>query len=69
MSIPEDVTISIGVVFTDGTEKDYTELFAKADEALYESKMQESRVTANMASSLTAGRHQRQYLLLHAQEM
>lgn len=38
MSIPEDVTISIGVVFTDGTEKDYTELFAKADEALYESK-------------------------------
>ena len=25
MSIPEDVTISIGVVFTDGTEKDYTE--------------------------------------------
>lgn len=43
MSIPEDVTISIGVVFTDGTEKDYTELFAKADEALYESKMQESR--------------------------
>ena len=38
MSIPEDVTISIGIVFTDGTEKDYTELFAKADEALYESK-------------------------------
>lgn len=38
LSIPDNVTISIGLVFSDGSEKDYSELFSKADEALYSSK-------------------------------
>lgn len=38
LSIPDNVTISIGLVFSDGTENDYSSLFAKADEALYSSK-------------------------------
>ena len=38
LSIPDNVTISIGLAFSDGTEQDYSALFAKADEALYSSK-------------------------------
>lgn len=38
LSIPDNVTISIGLAFSDGTEEDYSALFAKADEALYSSK-------------------------------
>lgn len=38
LSIPENVTLSIGLAFSDGTERDYAELYAKADEALYISK-------------------------------
>lgn len=38
LSIPSNVTVSIGIAFTDGTEKDYTKLFLKSDEALYTSK-------------------------------
>lgn len=38
LSIPENVTISVGLMFTDGSENIYEDLFAKADEALYESK-------------------------------
>ncbi len=38
LSIPDNVTISIGLVFSDGTDMEYSTLFAKADEALYSSK-------------------------------
>lgn len=38
LSIPDNVTISIGLVFSDGTETEYPMLFTKADEALYASK-------------------------------
>ena len=38
LSIPENITLSIGLVFSDGTEQDYAQLYAKADEALYISK-------------------------------
>lgn len=38
LSIPDNVTISVGLVFSDGSETEYSELFAKADEALYASK-------------------------------
>lgn len=38
LSIPDNVTISIGLVFSDGSEVDFSSLFVKADEALYASK-------------------------------
>lgn len=38
LSIPEQVTVSMGLVISDGTEADYGELFTKADEALYIAK-------------------------------
>ena len=38
LSIPENVTVSIGLAFSDGGETDYHRLFQKADEALYRSK-------------------------------
>lgn len=38
MSIPDNITVSIGLCFTGGKEKDYAALFKKADEALYCSK-------------------------------
>lgn len=38
LSIPDDVTLSIGLAFTDGSEYDYAALFSKADKALYTSK-------------------------------
>ena len=38
LSIPDNVTISIGLVFSNGNDTEYSTLFAKADEALYSSK-------------------------------
>lgn len=38
LSIPDNVTISIGLVFSDGNERDFNSMFVKADEALYASK-------------------------------
>ena len=38
LSIPDNVTISIGLAFSDPQDTHYDTLFAKADEALYESK-------------------------------
>lgn len=38
LSIPDNVTISIGLAFSNGSERDYSSLFSKADEALYFSK-------------------------------
>lgn len=38
LSIPDNVTVSIGLAFSDGSETDYEALFLKADEALYASK-------------------------------
>ncbi|MDD6307406.1 MAG: diguanylate cyclase [Clostridiales bacterium] len=38
LSIPDNVTVSIGLAFSDGGETDYRTLFQKADEALYRSK-------------------------------
>lgn len=38
LSIPDNVTISIGLAFSDGSEQDFSSLFTKADEALYTSK-------------------------------
>lgn len=38
LSIPDNVTISIGLVFSDDSDTEYSALFAKADEALYSSK-------------------------------
>lgn len=38
LSIPNNVTISIGMAFSDGSNDDYSTLFSKADEALYYSK-------------------------------
>ena len=38
LSIPDNVTISIGLAFSDSKDTEYVSLFAKADEALYDSK-------------------------------
>ncbi len=38
LSIPDNVTVSIGLAFSDPQDTHYDTLFAKADEALYESK-------------------------------
>lgn len=38
LSIPDNVTVSIGLAFSSPQDTDYDSLFAKADEALYESK-------------------------------
>ncbi len=38
LSIPDNVTVSIGLAFSIPQDTDYDSLFAKADEALYESK-------------------------------
>lgn len=38
LSIPQNVTISIGLAFSEGHQQDYTILFSQADEALYSSK-------------------------------
>lgn len=38
LSIPDNVTVSIGLAFSSPQDTDYGSLFAKADEALYESK-------------------------------
>lgn len=38
LSIPEQITISVGLSFTDSENENYVTLFKKADEALYNSK-------------------------------
>lgn len=38
LSIPEQITVSIGLSFTDSESENYVTLFKKADEALYNSK-------------------------------
>lgn len=38
LSIPDNITLSIGLAFSDGSERDYAALFPKADQALYASK-------------------------------
>lgn len=38
LTIPENVSLSIGLVFTDGSEQNYLSLFNKADQALYLAK-------------------------------
>ena len=38
ISIPSNVSLSIGLAFSDENTKEYTSLFTRADEALYESK-------------------------------
>lgn len=38
LTIPENISLSVGLVFTDGSEQSYPELFNKADQALYQAK-------------------------------
>lgn len=38
LTIPDNISLSIGLVFTDGSEQNYPALFNKADQALYQAK-------------------------------
>lgn len=63
LTIPENVSLSIGLVFTDGSEQNYPALFNKADQALYLAKKAGKNCYFEYGSQLTGTEEQSSVLV------